>query len=105
MREGKVYDLYRNTCLIARKSYAKTGKQPSSKKRATPDLPGTAPQAQVSRVGDSDGPRAPRTAIPEPANESVPAPIPAASESDDVVVIDPAAVTLSRDIKQAFYYF
>ena len=75
-------------------------------KRAPTVLPGPAPR-QVARQGD--GSRAPRTPVPEPANEPVPAPLPAAAalalaagaaqsaaESDEVIVIDPADVTLSR---------
>ena len=82
----------------------------SSKQRTSDDLPGPAPRMQAPRAGDA--PRAPQTAIPEPANEPVPVPSPAAApvpagaalavasalaiDPDEVVVIDPAAVTLSR---------
>ena len=75
-------------------------------KRGLNELPGPAPR-QVTRQGD--GSRAPRTPVPEPANEPVPAPIPAgaalasaaraaqsAAESDEVLVIDPEDITLSR---------
>ena len=113
MPVGQVYNLYRYTCLFAGKS---SGSVMTSKRRAPNDLPGPAPRAQAARTG----PRAPRVAIPEPANEPVPsaAPNPAGAAlaavaqpllhmnrdmvtatptyPDEVVVIDPAAVTLSR---------
>ena len=107
MHVGQVYNLYRYTCLFAGKSSVMT-----SKRSAPNDLPGPAPRAQAARTG----PRAPRVAIPEPTNEPVPsaAPNPAGAAlaavaqpllhvitatstyPDEVVVIDPAAFTLSR---------
>ena len=110
MHVVQVYNLYWNTCLFAGKSPVKACM--SSKRRAPNDLPGPAPRAQAARAA----PTAPLTAIPEPANEPVPAaaPIPAgaalaavaqpliqmitatATYPDKVVVIDPAAVNMSR---------